>query len=305
MNRFILKQHLFRAWRRHWALQLASVTVMSLVLLLMNVLFLGLSVLQQTVGSWSDGLEMIVYLKDATPAEIDDMKSRLSASGNFSQVKFVSKTEATQKFLQGLGSDSLALLEDPKWKSPIPASLELRLSETVSLAERLPSMQRWGEQLRDSEFVEDVFYGQGWVENFSQFLVSLRGVGFVIWALSLSVGLLIVSNCIRLSFMQRYEEIAILELVGATARFIRLPFIFEGFTLGLLASGISLILSYSLHSIALDWVTTNWSFWVAIQNIPPLQTWHILANLATGLVFGTLGAWNCVRRLNTGWAAVP
>jgi hypothetical protein len=43
---------------------------------------------------------------------------------------------------------------------------------------------------------------------------------------------------------------------------------------------------------------------LALQQLAPIQLWYVLANLATGIGFGALGAWNCVRRLNTGWAAV-
>jgi cell division transport system permease protein len=305
MNFIIFKRHLIRAWSRHWALQLASITVMSLVLIILNFLFLGFTAFHQTLLQWGNGMEMIVYLKgDVDAVQADQLREKIHRSGDFSKVEFVSKGDATKKFLTSLGSDSLALMDDPKWSSPIPASFELHLSDQVPLAKRLPAMQTWSSELKTLGFVEDVFYGQGWIENFSRFLQSVRGLVAVLWILSLSVGLLIVSNCIRLSFMQRYDEIAILELVGATSTFIRLPFIFEGFVLGAMASMISLGISYGIHSMALVWLSQNWSFWGAFNLLSPLATWHIAANIATGMAFGMLGSWNCMRKLNSGWAAV-
>jgi cell division transport system permease protein len=305
MNGYVLRQHLLRAWQRHWPLQIASVTVMTVVLIILNLMFLGFTTFNHMVGQWGRGLEMIVYVKDnLNPASQEVFRQKLEKSGDFDQIQFVSKTEATKKFLTALGSDSLELMSDPKWTSPIPASFELKLSEKIPMEERVASLQNWSSQLHAMDFVEDVFYGQGWVENFSRFLRNTRGIVILTWILSLSVGLLIVGNCIQLSFLQRKDEIEVLELVGATARFIRMPFLFEGILLGLLASIFSLCLSLTLHSLMLNWLGHKLDFWLALQQIAPLQPWYIFTNLVTGIAFGALGAWNCVRKLNTGWAAV-
>ena len=305
MMNHAFRQHLARAWRRHWPLQIASVTVMTVVLLLMNFMFLGFSGFNQLVGQWGRGLEMIVYLKEgAADSNLEELRAKAERSGQFDQVVFVSKNDATKKFLTALGGESLSLMSDPKWNSPIPASFELRLSDRIPLEDRVNSLKAWAQQFHGLSFVEDVFYGQGWIENFSRFMRSARGIVFAIWILSLSIGLLIVSNCIRLSFMQRKDEIEVLELVGATSKFIRTPFLIEGLTLGLMASAASLTLSFLIHAGLLGWIGTHLDFWMAIHQLRPLEPWYVAANLLTGLVFGLLGAWNCVRKLNTGWAAV-
>lgn len=300
-----MRQHLFRAWQRHWPLQMASVTVMTVVLLIMNLMFLGFTTFNQMVGQWGRGLEMIVYMKeDAPSASVDQFRQTLESSGDFDKVQYIPKAEATKKFLTALGSESLELLSDPKWNSPIPASFELRLSEHIPMAERVPALQKWAAQIHGYDIIEDVFYGQGWIENFSRFLRSARGAVFLIWGLSLTVGLLIVSNCIRLSFLQRHDEIEVLELVGATSGFIRMPFLVEGITIGLAASCLSLTVSLAVHTLLLGWVGSKFDFWLALQQIAPMQPWYLAANILTGISFGALGAWNCVRKLNTGWAAV-
>lgn len=304
INKSLLRQHLFRAWKKHWALQVASVTVMTLVLMMLNFLFLGYSAFNKTIEQWGRGLEMIVYLKESTaPAAIENFQKQMQANQEFEQVEFTSKTDATKKFLAALGPESLQLMSDPKWSSPIPASIELRLSEAILPEYRVKALEAWSAKLRAIDFVEDVFYGQGWVENFSRFLGGARGAVALFWFLSLSVGLLIVSNCIRLSFLQRRDEIEILELVGATPRFIRVPFLLEGIVMGFVASALSLALSYGLHSVILAWLGEQWNFWLALRAVRPLQVWLVTVNLASGVVFGGLGAWNCVRRLNTGWSA--
>lgn len=304
MNSRLLRQHLFRAWSRHWPLQAASVTVMTLVLMMLNLLFLGYSAFNGTVAEWGRGLEMIVYLKEGvTPQAVEALKARVRDGGEFDRVEYTSKVDATRKFLSGLGGESLELLSDPKWSSPIPANLELHISDRVAAEHRLEAMRTWSARLRAFDGVEDVFYGQGWIENFSRFVGGARGLLALCWLLGLSVGLLIVGNCIRLSFAQRRDEIGVLELVGATARFIRTPFLLEGVTLGVIASALSLALSFALHSFILAWLGDKWGFWLALGGLAPLPLWGVAINLFTGMGFGLFGAWHCVRRLNTGWSA--
>lgn len=304
MNGHLLRQHLFRAYAKHWPLQFASISVMTLVLVILNFIFLSFSTFNRMVESWGKGMEMIVYVKEGITAQnLEKLKKQMENSGDFEQIEYTTKNEATKRFLEALGPESAELLKDPKWNSPIPASFELKLSDRIPVDQRLASLQGWSNQFRAFDFVDEVFYGQGWVENFSKFIRSARGIMFGVWILSLSVGLLIVSNCIRLSFLQRREEIEVLELVGATARFVRVPFLIEGLAIGLAASVLSLGLSFGLHTLMLSWLADKWNFWLALKQIPPLQPWYIGMNILSGVVFGALGAWNCVRRLNTGWAA--
>lgn len=304
MTGSLLFQHLFRAWSRHWALQVASVTVMTLVLVMLNLLFLVYSTFDRTVDNWGRGLEMTVYFRDGATAEgVAEVRREIEASGQFESVRMTGKDEATRRFLETLGGESLELLADPQWKSPLPASLDLRLSAGFSPASRVDTLRSWSEKLRTMASVDDVFYGQGWVENFARFLGGARWAVVLFWCLSLAVGLMIVGNCIRLSFSQRRQEIEILELVGATARFIRLPFLVEGVMLGLVAACLSLGLSYALHTLLLSGLGDRWEFWLALREVPPMRGWYVVASLASGIGFGALGAWNCVRRLNTGWSA--
>lgn len=297
-------QHVRRAWRQHWALQLATVIVMTMILVLFNLLSVSVRGANQLLFQWGQGMEMVVYLKDtATEADLGSLREKLESSKKFESVSYTSKKSATETFLSSLGKDSSSLLKDPKWSSPIPASLEARLDQGLGIQARVGEFQKWAEELKKFSFVDDVFYGQGWIENFSRFLSQSRILIGAVWLLCLAVGLLIVGNCIRLSFLRRKEEIEVLELVGATARFIRTPFVVEGIFLGLIASIISILISYILHSLVLHYLKSEWAFWSQWNELRPMEFWMILVNLTLGVSFGALGAWLCVRKLNTGWSA--
>jgi cell division transport system permease protein len=83
-------------------------------------------------------------------------------------------------------------------------------------------------------------------------LVTVRnvvsGVSLILVAILLVISLFIMSNTIKLATVERREEIAIMRIVGATAAFIRWPFVFEGFTLGIFGSLVAYILQWLIYA---------------------------------------------------------
>jgi len=95
----------------------------------------------------------------------------------------------------------------------------------------------------------------------AQALVSIRNavtwVSVIIVTVLLAISLFIMSNTIKLATFERREEIAIMKIVGATNAFIRWPFIFEGFILGITGSMIAFLTILGLYGLTagrvLEW----------------------------------------------------
>jgi cell division transport system permease protein len=89
-----------------------------------------------------------------------------------------------------------------------------------------------------------VRYGRDWVEKLDRLRNIAGAVGTVVGAAFALVAIIIIGTTIRMAVLQRSREITIMRLVGATDRFIRMPFLLEGLvkgTLGgVLAVGLSL-----------------------------------------------------------------
>ena len=88
----------------------------------------------------------------------------------------------------------------------------------------------------------------------AQTLVTIRNivswVSIIIIAVLLAISLFIMSNTIKLATFERREEIAIMKMVGATNSFIRWPFIFEGFILGITGSLIAYLATIGIYGLA-------------------------------------------------------
>ena len=88
-------------------------------------------------------------------------------------------------------------------------------------------------------------------EDIAGGFITLRNVASVVCialiAILLLVSVFIISNTIKLTTFDRRDEIAIMKMVGATNSFIRLPFVVEGFILGMLGAVIAFFLEWGLY----------------------------------------------------------
>jgi cell division transport system permease protein len=102
------------------------------------------------------------------------------------------------------------------------------------------------EEIKNINGVEDVQFNRDWVQKMQSLSRLAKALGFFLGGILILASFFIISNVIRLNVFSRKGEIEILRLVGATNSFIRLPFLLEGFTLGILGSGLSLVLLFLL-----------------------------------------------------------
>ena len=125
-------------------------------------------------------------------------------------------------------------------------------------------------------------------------------VGLVIAAVIvvlLIVSLLIISNTVKLAMYDRKDEIAIMKMVGATNGFIRLPFVVEGFTLGMMGA----ILAFGLEWVGYDALIQKIAAVDALQlfNFVPFQELLIpmvIVFAAAGMFVGIVGSWTSIRK---------
>src|SRR5205085_2284357 len=88
------------------------------------------------------------------------------------------------------------------------------------------------------------------LENLLRIARLVRLVGVTCAGLLMLATVAVISNAIRITLFSRRREIRIMQLVGATNGFIRLPFVFEGVfdgAMGALLAGAALAAAY--HAI--------------------------------------------------------
>ena len=113
----------------------------------------------------------------------------------------------------------------------------------------------------------------------------------------LVVSLLIISNTVKLAMYDRRDEIAIMKMVGATNGFIRLPFVIEGLSLGMLGAAIAFALEWVLYD-ALTLKIAELDSLKLFSFVPfdELLIPMIAVFGAAGLFVGVVGSWTSIRK---------
>ncbi len=220
-----------------------------------------------------------------TPQQINALRAAFRADPRIASAEFVPKSEGLKELRERMrGVVDTSLLTE----NPLPDKFRIR----VRAPELVPAVA--ADLLRLSG-VDKAIYGQTIVQRLLRLGVVLRRIGMVLIGVFLVVAGIIISNTMRLTVYARRREIAIMQLVGATNLYIRMPFICEGLIDGLIGAAAAIIvLAVARATVwprmleALPFVQFN----AATVDIPGL----VLQLLLVGGIVGVLAAWIAVGR---------
>jgi cell division transport system permease protein len=270
------------AFRRAPLLTSLSALMVGLALLVLGLFSLAAYNLKLALAAVEERVEVVAYLRD--DVRTVDMEAALQTLGSLpgvEEVLYVSKEEALQRALTEL--PEIAEVSSDLEVNPFPASLEVRFQ---SGSRNSASVEAVSEAASQLAAVEDVRYGREWVDR----LFALRRIG-AITAITLGVAFavvaaLIIGTAIRMAVFARREEIAIMQLVGATNGYIRRPFLLEGAMTGLLGGVLAVLLTWGTYQAVYHFLfTLSW--------IPGSWVW---GGLGAGMIFGIMASGLAVRR---------
>ena len=132
-----------------------------------------------------------------------------------------------------------------------------------------------------------------WFVTFRNIITS---VFIAIVGVLLVISVFIIANTIKLATFDRREEIAIMRMVGATNWFIRWPFIFQGFLLGLTGAVFAFGLQWGLYGILADQIIgLSGGNLISVLSFSDVADFVVIVFLGTGLTVGTLGSVIAIR----------
>jgi len=250
----------FSAFRRAPLLTALSVVAIAFSLLVVGLFGLTAFNIHLAITGVEERVEVVAYLRDsASEAQVGIAREEIAAMPEVSELRYVSKTEALATAMREL-SEFRDLFLDME-ANPLPASIEVRLRP----GSRDPTtVEALAETLAAYPFVEDVRFGQEWLERIFVLRRIAGGVALVIGGAFAAVAAIIIGSAVRVAVFARRDEISIMRLVGATDGFIRLPFLLEGLITGILGGAVAVgltFLAYRIVSVALievAWIPVEW-----------------------------------------------
>ena len=124
----------------------------------------------------------------------------------------------------------------------------------------------------------------------------VRVVSIVIVAVLLAISLFIMSNTIRIATNERREEIAIMKIVGATNGFIRWPFIYEGFILGIVGSLAAFAAIWALYRLVSNSAIQFETGFITLIPFSGISVQMFIVFIAIGFGVGVAGSGMALNR---------
>ncbi len=218
---------------------------------------------------------------EATSEQEQAVVEAVRALDNVSECVFVSKTDAMNEYREYLGVDAAALdgLEGEEF---------LRSSVKINMTD-LEQSQILAEQIAQIPNVAVVKNRQDIVRRVISVTDVIKNVSLVAMLILLVVAIFIISNTIKLSVVARRDEVHIMKYVGATASFIRRPFVLEGILTGVIGGLISLAIVGFGYNAAVSFMA---DFLDIFKLIPFAKMLPFIAGttIIFGVIMGAIGS---------------
>ena len=231
----------------------------------------------------------IVAIIDASlsDAEARSIGTTINQIDNVFNAEFKTRETALEEFIADHQND-------PAFGGVDAATLRHRY---IVVLENNELMEQTAAQIRQISGIAEVKADLELAEGFITLQNVLHIASIAVIAVLLIVSLLIISNTVKLAMYDRKDEIAIMKMVGATNGFIRLPFVVEGFLLGMLGAMVAFFLLWAMYNALVGRLaevdTLKLFSFVPFKEllVPMIATFT-----AAGLFVGIVGSWTSIRK---------
>lgn len=262
-----------------------SIAAIGLSLVIVGLFGLSAHNVDSAISDVERRVEVVGYLLDDAGSErIQIARREMETFPEVEEVRYVSKTEALVNARNELVefSDVYQDLE----VNPLPASLHLRLRPGFRNPEAVATV---AERLRGYEFIEEVRFGEGWVEQLYTLRRVAAGAAALLGGAFALVAVLLIGTSVRMAILARSDEIEIMQIVGATEGYIQRPFLIEGLITGLLGG----LIAVGITRLGYGLFRSGLAGFEGLRWIP--ETW-IVGGVLAAAGLGVLAAAFAVRR---------
>jgi len=177
-----------------------------------------------------------IYLKNnAKDFENKQLIKFLNLNDDVKQITYLSKEDAAKTFSKEIGEEFVGFLG----YNPLLDAISVQLySDKIDVY----SIEKFIENINNFEFIEEVEYDKPLVNALNTNFEKMGLWIFILSVIFFLTSFILINNSIKISIYSKREIIKTMQLVGATSKFIRKPFIWTYVRIGFLSSITSLIL---------------------------------------------------------------
>ncbi len=277
-------------WRTTTA-SMMTIAVLGVSLTLPSTLYLVVKNVQQVSSGFDNASEISLFVKEnLSDKKTQSLVKRLNLYPEIAKVTFISKTDAIEEFKNASGfGQALDYLDE----NPLPNVVLVTPTKRFSKPDTARQLLLKLEQEREIDFGKlDI----EWLDRLNALLSLLRESVITIAFLLLTSVILIIGNTIRLSIMDKKEEIQVMKLVGATNQFIQAPFLWTGIWYGLIGG----LFAFICIQIMMWWLGSAVAEVAGVYQtnflLLGLSFFEFLSLVALAVILGLAGSYLSVKR---------
>lgn len=180
------------------------------------------------------------------------VRDKIAAIDNIASAEYISKDKALEDIKATLleGEEQYFTFLEEENGNPLSDAVKITMVDLSTFKETVDAISA-------VEGVESIQSQNDLAEKISSIKSGVFIAGIAIISILLIISLVIVSNTIRVTMYNRKLEIGIMKAVGATDAFIRLPFVVEGITIGVISAILAEGILYCCYRVATEAILSN------------------------------------------------
>jgi cell division transport system permease protein len=223
---------------------LISVISISLVLFLIGIVGFIVINTRQLGNYVKENIGFNIELKDEIrEADILQIRKIIDSKKYVKSTEYITREQAAKETQAALGEDFINFLGF----NPLPSSIKVKLHAEYANPDSIAKIEM---DLARYKQVNEIYYRKSFVDEINANVKKISAV-IVSFALVLFlIAITLINNTIRLSIYSKRFIINTMQLVGATRRFIRRPFVVKSAWHGLISGLVSIALLLSIIYLA-------------------------------------------------------
>jgi cell division transport system permease protein len=240
----------FNGFWRNSFVTISAVFVLTITLFLLGgFLYFG-SMLDSSLNQIEDRVDVNVYFTtDAAEEEILNLREILQDREDVAEVEYVSQSQALTDFRSENRDDDLIVQALGELdENPLGAYFNIQATSPDRYKAIVNYLENSEATAASRDIIDRVNFYQNEtaIQRLNNVIDTVDTFSLVVMIIFGIVAGLIVFNTIRLAIYASKDEIAVMELMGASKGYIRGPFIVEGILYGIVAALITLAVFYPL-----------------------------------------------------------
>lgn len=289
-----LKQGIKNIWQNR-LFSLAAIGTIATCLFLLGLFYALISNFQHMVYNAESSVGVTVFFEEGlSQDQIDTIGKEIRAYKTVEKVTYISAQEAWENFQKEIYSEEGQLEDTFGEENPLKdsASYEVYLSDVSDQESIVRAIQK-------IEGVRKVNGSSTVANGLSSFNALIAYVSATIIILLLMVSVFLISTAVATGIRVRKDEISIMQYIGATDTFVKIPFIIEGILIGVIGAVIPLVLLWFLYEKIISFILIHFSVlsqWLTFVNTSEEFKVLVPLSVIVGVGIGFIGSAVSVRK---------